>query len=114
MIEPRNLTSGIYRGGRRPLDVFRRVTVGIKATPMAGFAALTEQDRWHIVNYVLSIPIDGAFFDEHNHQYHGGTDPHAGHDHSHEHPPAKESEKQADEPDMESKATTPEPAKDKK
>ena len=118
MIEPRNLTSGIYRGGRRPLDVFRRVTVGIKATPMAGFAALTEKDRWHIVNYVLSIPIDGAFFDEHNHQYHGGTNPHAGHDHSHEHPhehpPAKDSEKPVDKPDAESKATTPEPAKDKK
>ena len=85
---------------------------------MAGFAALPEQDRWHIVNYVLSIPIDGAFFDEHNHQYHGGTKPHAGHDHSHEHPhdhpPAKESEKPADEPDAEPKATTPEPAKDKK
>ncbi len=70
-IRPRNLTSGVYRGGRRPLDVFRRVSVGIKATPMAGFATLPEEDRWHIVNYVLSIPIDGAFFDEHGHQYHG-------------------------------------------
>ena len=86
MIQPRNLTSGIYRGGRRPLDVFRRVTAGIKATPMAGFATVPETDRWHIVNYVLSIPIDGAFFDEHGHQYHGGDDSHAVHDHPHDHP----------------------------
>ncbi len=93
IVIPRDLTSGIYRGGRRPLDVFRRVTVGVKATPMAGFGSVEEEDRWHIVNYVLSIPIDGAFFDEHGHQYHGGRDPHVGHDHSkpHSHAPTKTS-----------------------
>ncbi len=92
-IRPRNLTSGVYRGGRRPLDVFRRVSVGIKATPMAGFATLPEEDRWHIVNYVLSIPIDGAFFDEHGHQYHGRvrlfeTHEHDSHDHDHKPTPS--------------------------
>jgi len=92
IIRPRNLTSGVYRGGRRPLDVFRRVSVGIKATPMAGFATnVLEEDRWHIVNYVLSIPVDGAFFDEHGQQYHGRvrlfeTHKHDSHDHDgHDH-----------------------------
>ncbi|HAA61195.1 MAG TPA: hypothetical protein DCE39_09700, partial [Planctomycetaceae bacterium] len=97
MIQPRNLTSGIYRGGRRPLDVFRRLTVGIKATPMAGFdePTLSEVDRWHIVNYVLSIPIDGAFIDEHGHQYHGGDRSHADHDHDHAHDHDKPADKPA-------------------
>ena len=113
MIQPRNLTSGIYRGGRRPLDVFRRVTAGIKATPMAGFVTtLPEVDRWHIVNYVLSIPIDGAFIDEHGHQYHGGDRSHAHHDHDHDHD--KSTKKPADKPADKPKTTQPKSAKDKK
>ena len=65
-VTPRDLTSGVYRGGRRPLDIFRRVTNGVGGTPMAGFATLKEEERWHIVNYVLSIPIEGAFLgDDH-------------------------------------------------
>jgi mono/diheme cytochrome c family protein len=115
MIRPRNLTSGVYRGGRRPLDVFRRVTAGIKATPMAGFATLPEEDRWHLVNYVLSIPIDGAFFDEHGHQYHGGTNPHAGHDHSdghsHETPHATDDSQPKDSSPADSRTTKPVPTK---
>lgn len=75
-IKPRNLTLGQYRGGRRPIDLYRRIFAGIKGTQMAGFAtalrddkdekgnALTEEqiaermDRhiWDIVNYVLDVP----------------------------------------------------------
>jgi len=58
-LRPRDLQSGIYRGGRRPLDIFRRVSVGIKGARMPGFATLKEKQRWDLVNYVLSIPIDG-------------------------------------------------------
>ena len=31
---PRNLRLGIYRGGRRPLDLYRRMHAGINGTPM--------------------------------------------------------------------------------
>jgi mono/diheme cytochrome c family protein len=55
-IEPRDLTRGIYRGGRRPIDIYRRITAGIKGTPMPAFTILTEQERWDLVNFVLSIP----------------------------------------------------------
>lgn len=56
-IRPRNLTSGIYRGGRRPIDLFRRIASGIKGTPMSGFrTALKDEDIWDLVNYVMSIP----------------------------------------------------------
>jgi mono/diheme cytochrome c family protein len=59
-IQPRNLRGGIYRGGRRPYDIYCRISVGIKGTPMPGIpeAKMSEEDRWHLVNYVLSMPFD--------------------------------------------------------
>ena len=53
----RDLTSGIYRGGRRPLDVYRRIYSGIKGTPMPVFGGkgLTDAQIWDIVNYVLTL-----------------------------------------------------------
>lgn len=56
--QPRNLTYGIYRGGRRPVDLFRRVHAGIKGTRMPSFKNLEHDKIWHIVNYVLSIPFE--------------------------------------------------------
>lgn len=57
---PRNLTRGIYRGGRRPIDIFRRVHQGIPGTQMAGFSTvLSDEEIWDLVNYVLSIPFEG-------------------------------------------------------
>ncbi|HEX6985695.1 MAG TPA: cytochrome c [Planctomycetaceae bacterium] len=58
-IRPRDLTQGVFRGGRRPIDVYRRLHAGIKGTPMAGFGgSLTEEEIWHLVNYVLNAPYE--------------------------------------------------------
>jgi mono/diheme cytochrome c family protein len=58
-IQPRDLTTGIYRGGRRPLDIYRRIYAGIKGTPMTGFGtSLSEEQIWDLVNYVMSIPFE--------------------------------------------------------
>ncbi len=58
-IKPRDLTRGIYRGGRRPIDIYRRIYAGIKGTPMPGNAqALLEEEIWDLVNYALSVPYD--------------------------------------------------------
>jgi mono/diheme cytochrome c family protein len=65
---PRNLRDNIYRGGRRPLDLFWRISAGIAGTPMpaAGPASpgaqstLTEQEIWQIVDYVQSLPFEPA------------------------------------------------------
>ncbi|MGB4737243.1 MAG: cytochrome c, partial [Fuerstiella sp.] len=56
--QPRNLTQGIYRGGRRPIDLFRRIHAGIKGSRMPSFKNLKHEDIWHIVNYVLSVPFN--------------------------------------------------------
>lgn len=55
-IQPRNLTLGMYRGGRRPVDIYRRIHQGIPGTPMAGFSTFKDNEIWDLVNYVLSLP----------------------------------------------------------
>jgi mono/diheme cytochrome c family protein len=59
--QPRNLTRGVYRGGRRPVDIYRRIYAGIRGTQMPGFGGtvLNDAEIWDVVNYVLSIPFDG-------------------------------------------------------
>jgi len=60
-IKPRDLTSGIYRGGRRPLDIYRRIYSGIKGTPMPPFGtALKDEEIWDIVNYAMSLPYESG------------------------------------------------------
>ncbi len=61
----RNLTEGVFHGGDRPIDLYRRISVGIKGTPMpaAGPApgrkgALSAEDVWDVVNYVRSLNKD--------------------------------------------------------
>ena len=64
---PRNLRSGVYRGGRRPIDLYWRIVNGIDgaqmpAAPMKADDAgpevkgLTNQDVWDLINYVRSMP----------------------------------------------------------
>ncbi len=63
---PRNLRQGIYRGGRRRMDVFYRIHAGIPGTPMPGVGptgpgaagTVSEEDIWHIVDYVMSLPYE--------------------------------------------------------
>ncbi|MBI2478854.1 MAG: cytochrome c [Planctomycetia bacterium] len=68
-IFPRNLRQGVYRGGRRPIDLYRRVHNGIDGTPMpgaliipddapAGTKGLTQSDLWSLVDYVRSLPYE--------------------------------------------------------
>jgi mono/diheme cytochrome c family protein len=65
---PRNLRQGVYRGGRRRLDVFWRIYAGIAGAPMpaSGPASpgakgpLTEAEMWDIVDYVVALPYEPA------------------------------------------------------
>jgi mono/diheme cytochrome c family protein len=62
-LKPRSIVEGHLRGGREPIDVYRRIRYGISGSPMpaASLAATSEEsglqpdDLWHLVNYVLSI-----------------------------------------------------------
>ncbi len=63
---PRNLRKGIYRGGRRRIDLFWKIYAGIAGTPMPGLGpasegasgTITEEEMWNIVDYVLSLPYE--------------------------------------------------------
>ena len=65
-IPPRNLRLGLYRGGRRPLDLYRRLYTGINGAPMPGVGpsspgakgSVAEEEIWHIVNYIRSLPYE--------------------------------------------------------
>lgn len=52
---PRNFVRGVYEGGGAPADLFRTLTTGIEGTPMPAFAQIPEQDRWHLISYLLSL-----------------------------------------------------------
>ena len=59
--QPRNLHLGVYRGGRRPVDLYRRIYSGINGTPMPELRlALKPNEIWDLVNYVLSIPYEDS------------------------------------------------------
>jgi mono/diheme cytochrome c family protein len=63
-LQPRNLRLGFYRGGSRPLDIYRRMHVGIDGTPMPavprGATGLTDEQVWNLVDFVLSLPYELA------------------------------------------------------
>ena len=51
---PRNLRLGSFRGGRRPIDIYSRISQGIAGTEMPGGKAKGD-DAWAVVAYVLSL-----------------------------------------------------------
>lgn len=61
-LRPRNFLEGSFRGGGNPEDLYLRVYVGIKGTPMpaagpqtGSSGVLTPDEIWDVVNYVLSL-----------------------------------------------------------
>ena len=65
-MRPANLTAGVYRGGRRPIDLYWRVRGGIDPSQMpradfddktANKAQWGEADPyWDLVNFVQALP----------------------------------------------------------
>lgn len=61
-IRPADLTKRwTFRGGSSREDIYRTFTTGLNGTPMPSYADLiTEEDRWHLVDYVYSLSRDEA------------------------------------------------------
>jgi mono/diheme cytochrome c family protein len=61
---PRNLRQGVFRGGRRPLDIYRRIHTGINGTAMPGSSTnLTPEQIWDLVHFVRNLqyePVSGT------------------------------------------------------
>jgi mono/diheme cytochrome c family protein len=57
IVRPANLTAGIYRGGRRPIDIYYRMHSGVTGTGMPSFNnTLGPDGLWDIVNFVEALP----------------------------------------------------------
>lgn len=53
--------SWTFRGGATREDIFRTMSTGFNGTPMPGFVdALTEEQRWAITDYIVSLSGGGA------------------------------------------------------
>jgi mono/diheme cytochrome c family protein len=64
VVRPADLTTGIYRGGRRPIDIYWRIHSGIAGTGMPAYPAGADpaainQEIWDVVNFVLALPYPG-------------------------------------------------------
>ena len=68
-IRPRNLRQGVYRGGRRPVDLYWRLVNGIEGTPMPAVPLnppdvepdtkkLTGGQLWDLIHYVRQLPYE--------------------------------------------------------
>ena len=63
-----------FRGGLTVTDIFRTFTTGLNGTPMpAYFDVLSEEDRWHLANFVKSLGGDkklllNTFWEKNNNQ----------------------------------------------
>ncbi len=57
LVRPNNLTNGIYRGGRRTIDLYYRIHSGINGSEMISFGKqLKSDDIWDLVNFVQTLP----------------------------------------------------------
>jgi mono/diheme cytochrome c family protein len=59
-LRPSNLNRGIYKGGRRPLDIFWRIAKGINGAQMPAHypSPLDDKKVWDLVNFVLALPYE--------------------------------------------------------
>jgi mono/diheme cytochrome c family protein len=58
-LRPADLNVGVYKGGRRPIDIYWRIAKGISGTPMPGHASAIKPNQiWDLVNFVLALPYD--------------------------------------------------------
>ena len=61
VVRPRNLNAGVYHGGDRPVDLYRRIHSGITGSKMPGFGqSLSDEQIWDVVNFVLALPRDSS------------------------------------------------------
>lgn len=55
-IPPANLTTGQFKSGPTVKDIFRTMSTGLSGTPMPSYSdTLSEEDRWALSYYVLSL-----------------------------------------------------------
>lgn len=58
-LRPANLNRGVYKGGRRPIDLYWRIAKGINGAKMpAHYPTIEPEKIWDLVNFVLALPTE--------------------------------------------------------
>jgi mono/diheme cytochrome c family protein len=73
LVRPANLTLGMYRGGRRPIDLYWRISRGIGPSGMPS-AKLSDQDYWDLVNFVQNLPYPAMLPPDVKNKIYGSAD----------------------------------------
>ena len=53
--KPRDFTSGHWKQGGSPAQVFHTISKGVPGSPMASFESLSLEDRWKLTHFIRSI-----------------------------------------------------------
>lgn len=55
-IVPRDLTTGVFRAGGEPADLYRSIATGINGTPMPAYGtSISPEDTWALVHFIRSL-----------------------------------------------------------
>ena len=69
-LRPANINNGtqtMYKGGRRPIDIYWRIAKGINGAKMPAHASLFKdhpEQMWDLVNFVLALPYQPGLLDD--------------------------------------------------
>lgn len=64
-LRPANLTVSVYKGGRRPIDLYWRIAKGITGAQMpAHYPGIDHDQIWDVVNFVLALPYQPELLEE--------------------------------------------------
>ncbi|MGB7345722.1 MAG: cytochrome c, partial [Pirellulaceae bacterium] len=62
--KPRNFAQGVFHGGAKAEDLYRRIVAGIAGSPMPAATFVEgqfeEDDVWHIINFIRSLQVAPA------------------------------------------------------
>jgi mono/diheme cytochrome c family protein len=65
VVRPLDLTQGVYRGGRRPVDLYWRISGGVNGASMPAFSDSLKPDQiWDVVNFVRTLPYPAMLPEE--------------------------------------------------
>lgn len=60
LVRPNNFTVGVFRGGKRPVDMYYRIHSGINGSGMVNFGSVLKGDEiWDLVNFVSNLSYPG-------------------------------------------------------
>lgn len=54
-ITSRNFKKGVFKGGRDDIDLYRRILLGMRGTPMPSYEAIAPNQIWRMVRYIQSL-----------------------------------------------------------